>query len=260
MILNSKPYAIRLASCLIGIFSTFHVAHAQDSLARPVQEKSNYLKIEIFSIGASVDLASSGGNGDAALVGSRQHVALSSAFRLTHLFSQKLGWYGALKLDLLKEKKSSYYDGIPVGEVLMQLLYGGHTPAVAVEGGLVYRIEKGRWDIHPRLGFGYGMFLLDRDSDKSKKLENGVVQRNIYTQRASGALLSVGLSSHYFINRKSFLSFNIGLQQPLKSSYGQLNTFLNEVPAESRKYSSAGIGRDLNLSVGYGFTLGKRKF
>jgi len=259
MILNFKSYAIWLASSLIGIFSTFHVVKAQDSLARPMPEKANYVKIEIFSIGASVDLASSGGKANAELVGSRQNVAFSSNFRLTHLFSSKLGWYAALKLDLLKEKKSPYYDGIPVGEMLMQLFYGGYTPAVAAEGGLVYRIEKGRWDIHPRMGFGYGIFLLDRDSDKSKPLENGTVQRNVYTQRASGALLSLGLSSHYFINKRSFLSFNIGFQQPLKSSYGQLDTFLNDVPAESKRYSSAGIGRDLNFGVGYGFTIGKRK-
>ncbi|QBQ42940.1 hypothetical protein E2P86_18060 [Sphingobacterium psychroaquaticum] len=231
---------------------------AQDSVSHVESHKRNYVKVEIFSVGASADISGSKNHPDRELMGTRQDIALSSSIRINHLFSNKIGWYAGLKLDYLDEKSSAFYDAIPVGEILLRVFYGGFVPAYTVDAGLLYRTETKRWDIHPRVGFGYGLFLMDRDSDKSKTLEDGSKQRNIYTQRASGSLLNVGISSHYFVSRKSFISLNATLQQPLEKSYGELSTTIDEQPTVNRRYESAGIGRNLTLSVGYGFTIGKR--
>lgn len=231
---------------------------AQDSVSRVENYKRNYVKVEIFSVGASADLSGSKNHPDRELMGTRQDIALSSAIRINHLFSQKLGWYAGLKLDYLDEKSSAFYDAIPVGEILLRVFYGGFVPAYTVDAGLLYRIETKRWDIHPRVGFGYGLFLLDRDSDKSKKLEDGSNQRNIYKQRAASSLVNLGVSSHYFVSRKSFISLNATLQQPLGKSYGELSTTIDGQPTVNRRFESAGIGRNLTFSVGYGFTIGKR--
>lgn len=255
-----KHIIVTRSLCLLGLTTLLSFAQAQDSLSTGLLKKRNFVKLELVSFGASMDLSHTDSkNSDAGLLGSRQGLAFSSAFRLTHLFSQKLGWYTALKLDYLKEKRSEHYTDFPIGEILLRSLYGGFVPSYSLEGGLVYRIEKGRWDFHPRLGFGYGMYLLDRDSDKSQKQGDGTFLQTVYTQRASGALMNLGFTGHYFLGKKSFLALNIDFRQPLQESYGELTSSLNGGLEEHIKYSNATVGRALQLAVGYGFTLGKRK-
>lgn len=255
-----KNIVLKLSLGLLCLGPFIAGAQTQDSLTHNLDRKRNFVKLELVSFGASMDLSSrDAANTDAGLLGSRQAVAFSSAFRLTHLFSQKLGWYTALKLDYLKEKRSEHYKDFPIAEILLRTLYGGFVPSYSVEGGFVYRIEKGRWDLHPRLGFGYGMFLLDRDSDKSQKQADGNTVQTVYSQRASGTLLNLGFTGHYFLNKKSFLSFNLDFRQPLQKSYGELTSSVNGEVTAYRKYSNATVGRDLQLAVGYGFTIGRRK-
>lgn len=247
--------------CLI-LFGTCTFSQAQEDNFQRKDSNSNYLKFEFSGVGASINLAGRSSGADRNLLGDRSDIGYSATIlRVTHLFSDKLGWYGAFKIDLYKERKSPYYQASfmqDFGEGLGILFFGGHHPSGVYEGGLVYRVTRKKWDINPRIGFGYGSLLLDRDSDRSKKEEDGRVSRAVYKQRSASSLISMGVGAHYFFGKRSFIALNAALQQPLNKSYGELTTFIDDVQKENRKYSSSSIGREFNLSVGYGFRIGKR--
>lgn len=239
------------------IIYCFNKAQAQDN---SLQHK-NYVKVEFIPIGISADLSNKGSGTDRYLLGGRQDLAYSGVLRITHLFSKKIGWYAGLKMDFIKEEKSPYYNASfenEVGEFISKLFFGGYLPATIIDLGAVYRIEKNKWDIHPRIGFGYGFFIQDLESDKQNKLEDGSTIRNVYEQKSGSAVVNVGLTANYFFTKKSFVSLNTGFRQPLNKSYGQYSTFVDDVLIDDRMYKSSSLGRDFSLSVGYGFIIGKR--
>lgn len=254
-----KPIHNRYFYVLFSIIIVFfNTTNAQEKALKP----KNYVKLEFLPIGISADLSKKGSNLDNYLLGGRQDLAYSGSFRITHLFSTKIGWYAGLKMDLIKEEKSPYYNASfenEVGEFISKSFFGGYLPATIIDFGAVYRIEKNKWDIHPRMGFGYGFFIQDLDSDKQSKLENGTTIRNVYEQKSGSTVVNIGLTANYFFTKKSFVSLNTGLRQPLNKSYGQYSTFVDDILIEDRKYSSSSLGRDFNLSVGYGFIVGKHR-
>lgn len=251
--------------CVVFLYTYFSSSSlvAQDIAGQHEIKNSNYFKVEFAAVGASVNLAANKTGANANLLSSQSDVGIATTlFRVTHLFSPKLGWYAGVNMNLFKENKSPYYNASfsdIMGEFGMSLFYGGYVPSPLVDVGLVYRIEKNKWDINPRLGFGYGSVLLDRDSDKRQKLVDGSSERSLYKQRAAAAMLNLGIGANYFFGKRSFIAFNATIQQPLEKSYAELTLFTNDVKTDYKKYSSSSIGRDLNLTVGYGFIFGKRK-
>jgi len=252
---------ISIFSIVLFLFS--NSVHAQDSVFREIKTKSNYFKVEFSGIGASLNMERNSTNPNANLLSNSSDVGIATTLvRFTHLFSEQFGWYAGINMNLFKEQKSPYYNssfGDFIGELGLHAFYGGFTPKPMVEAGFVYRIEHNRWDIHPRIGFGYGNLLIDRDSDKKQKLTDGTIERAIYKQRSASSTVNFGVGTHYFFSKKSFIALNIALQQPLSKSYAELTKSINDVQTEYKKYSSSSSGRDLSLTVGYGFIIGKRK-
>lgn len=235
----------------------------QESNTPTIEKKSNYFKIEFAAVGASIDLSTSKSLVNANLLSSRADMGIATTFfRVTHLFSDKIGWYAAMDMNLFKERKSPYYQaafGDVVGDFGLSLFYGGFIPSPQIDAGIVYRIESKRWDINPRMGFGYGIILLDRDSEKIQSLTDGTIERTVYKQKSASTLLNLGVAAHYFFGKRSFIALNASFKQPLAKSSATLTLFKDDISSEYQKYSSASVGRDINLTVGYGILLGKRK-
>ena len=220
------------------------------------------VKFEFLLLGLEGNLAKKGSLGDERLLSERPNFAYTSALRVSHLFSDKFGWYAGLRMDYIDEKKSTYYNATvekKIGEFMGKLLFGGSLPSAMVDLGAIYRIEKNRWDIHPRIGLGFGYFIQDLDSDTKIILTNGTTNHSIYNQRSGSMALNMGLSAHYFFTKKSFLTLNADLRQPLNKSYASNTSYMDDKLIGERKESSISLGRDFNLAVGYGFMLGKRK-
>ena len=137
-----KPIHNRYFYVLFSIIIVFfNTTNAQEKALKP----KNYVKLEFLPIGISADLSKKGSNLDNYLLGGRQDLAYSGSFRITHLFSTKIGWYAGLKMDLIKEEKSPYYNASfenEVGEFISKLFFGGYLPATIIDFGAVYRIEK----------------------------------------------------------------------------------------------------------------------
>lgn len=248
---------------LLLSFLYFNSVQAQEDSLNRSFKKSNYLKIESFGSGGSLDLGGNGSNPDAELMSKRSALGFAGTIlRVTHLFSNKLGWYTTLEMDLIKEKRSPYYKASfndAIGDIMMGVFFGGLTPNIVLDVGMVYRIEKKNWDINPRLGLGYGTLLTDLDSDKSRKMEDGTTARTIYKQRSGNIILKTGIGAQYFFGKRSFVSFNVDIQQPLEKSYAELSVLIDDDISDYRKYSTARAGRNLSFGVGYGLVLGKRK-
>lgn len=254
-------YCYNYFSCFFLLVS-FIVVQAQEDNYHQQAKKSNYAKIELLTIGGSIDLSKSEPTSDFRLLSDRQDFALASGIRITHLFSDKFGWYAGVNIDYLKSQKSPYYQGSYkniIEEIITLIFFDKLFIGTALEAGGVYRIEKGRWDINPRLGFGHGYFIADLDSDKSRTLEDGRVFRGVYKQRSASTLMNVGVTANYFFTKKSFIVFNLGLQQPLGKSYAEYTTYMDDELIGSQRRTASIIGRNLNFNVGYGFTIGKRK-
>lgn len=240
----------------------FLSAQAQENIVNREKEKNKYLKLEVLGVGASVNFYSVNNKVNSNLLSGQSNIGLSSTIlRATHLFSPTLGWYAGINMNLFKEKKSPYYDatfGDVIGEFAMSLFYGGYIPSPIVDGGLVYRIQKSKWDINPRIGYGYGSVLFDRDSDKTKVNSEGSQERTVYKQRIGSSVLNLGIGANYFFGKRSFIALNTTFSQPLQKSYAELSVFKDDVQTEFRAFNSSSIGRNLNLTVGYGFFIGNR--
>lgn len=255
-----KPLHYLSILFLIFLFSTNFVQAQEDNLTSSFN-KNRYLKIEFSCLGGNIDLSGSGSD----LLGQRSVLGFAGSFlRVTHLFSNKWGWYAGTEMNLVKEKNSPYYNasfGDAVGEVMRRVLFGGFTPTVGADAGMVYRVEKKNWDINPRLGMGLGtLFLFDLESDKNKIQEDGTTERTMYKQRTGTNLfIKTGVSANYFYGKRSFVSLNLGIQQPLEKTYGELSVLIDDTQKEFKKYSSRKPGRDLSITIGYGLVLGKRK-
>lgn len=218
-----------------------------------------------MALGTSFDLSGSSSNPYADLLGSRQKVAFMQKFRLTHLFSKKVGWYGDVQLDFYRDRRSAYledfnYDNpfvgllLSIGEGLGEAFRAIHPSAGA---GLVYRIEHGRWKIHPELGVGYGVHLSSRNKSKTTTGDDGIEYSATYRQQGHSLYMNAGISANYFISRRCFFVLNAGFRQPLQKSYAELTTSADGVEVEKLYYETSRIGKTLNLSLGFGFTVGR---
>lgn len=136
-----KPLHYLSILFLIFLFSTNFVQAQEDNLTSSFN-KNRYLKIEFSCLGGNIDLSGSGSD----LLGQRSVLGFAGSFlRVTHLFSNKWGWYAGTEMNLVKEKNSPYYNasfGDAVGEVMRRVLFGGFTPTVGADAGMVYRVEK----------------------------------------------------------------------------------------------------------------------
>ena len=215
--------------------------------------------------GTSFDLSGSSSNPYADLLGSRQKVAFMQKFRLTHLFSKKIGWYADVQFDFYRDRRSRYLDDfayddpfialfLSIGEGLGEAFRAIHPSAGA---GLVYRIEYGRWKIHPEIGIGYGVHLSGRNKSKATTDQDGMEYGATYRQQGHSLYMNTGVSANYFISRRCFFVLNAGFRQPLQKSHAELTTFTNGIEVEKRYYETSRIGRTLNLSLGFGFTVGR---
>ncbi len=217
--------------------------------------------------GTSFDLSGSSSNPYADLLGSRQKVAFMHKFRLTHLFSKKVGWYADVQFDFYRDRRSGYLDDfdyddpfiglfLSIGEGLGEAFRAIHPSAGA---GLMYRIEYGRWKIHPELGVGYGVHLSGRNKSKTSTDRDGIEYSATYRQQGHSLYMNAGVSANYFISRRCFFVFNAGFRQPLQKSHAELTTFTDGIEVEKRYYETSRIGRTLNLSLGFGFTVGRHR-
>src|SRR5690606_32620088 len=128
----------------------------------------------------------------------------------------------------------------------------------SIETGLVYRLERKRWNLHPGIGVGYSTYLPDRIRKRTRTDQNGTVQEVFYNQDASMLTINAGFSAHYFVTPRGFITLNVHFQQPLQSSSAELSRTSDGVETYRRAHRTAGIGRNATLGVGYGFIFARK--
>jgi hypothetical protein len=214
--------------------------------------------------GANFDLSGSSSNPNSELLGSRPSAVMMAKYRLTYLFSKKVGWYADTQFNVYSDRQSSYHNNLMPDNIIMVLLesitevfpevFLSFHPSLGT--GLVYRIEHGRWKIHPEVGVGYGIYLHSREKSKTTMYDN-VEHGLTYKQEASSWYMDVGVSANYFITRRCFFVLNAGFKQPLQKSHAELIHTEDGVEVDRLYYETSRVGRSLNVGLGFGFTLGK---
>lgn len=239
-------------------------AYAQDAKRAVLPDDRRWLLT--IAAGTNIDLSGSSANPYSELLGSRPEAVAMVKYRLTHLASRKIGWYADIQFNLHYDRRSEYLQSLAAEGIfagLIEAFVEGFGEMFAfmhpsLGGGLVYRIEHGRWKIHPEAGLGYGVYLFNRE--KSKTIEKYDIEHHAtYKQRASSWYMDVGLSANYFVTRRCFFALNAGFRQPLQRSYAEFVRTENNVEVERLRYETSRIGRSLNLSLGFGFTVGKKR-
>jgi len=210
-----------------------------------------------ITAGANIDLIRSGSVPESGLLGSKPEVVPALGIRLTRLFSDKIGWYTSLHINLFKSKKSEYSPSSIGGEVVEAfvdaLLFPFTRIAPALDAGIIYRFERDRWKIHPGVGLGYMYYLPDSESSKTFMI-NDSEQSVSYRQHAAPLFLNVGLSVRHLLSRRGSLVADINFQQPLQNSHAELISHINGIETERKSYRTSTAGRNINFSLGYGIT------
>ncbi len=240
-------------------------SYAQDIETKTFRPNNPYDKYWQFNFttGANIDLIHSGSDPNSKLLSTRPTVAPMLGFRVTHLFSKKIGWNASLQMNFYKEKKSEYFGSGIIGDVIEEFFNKTFWPVSILhpsfDVGIVYRIEQNRWNIYPTIGFGYMNYLLDTESTKSNTNVDGIQNSIIYKQYPSSLLfLNFGISANYYITERSFFVLNANFQQPLQKSHAELINITNKMETNKMSYQTTTAGRNLNIGIGFGFRFGEK--
>lgn len=205
----------------------------------------------------------SSSNPNSILLSTRPDVVPMFNFRVTHLFSKKIGWYANVQMLFYKEKKSAFFDSNKLSEAIDDFFDALFRPVARLhpsfEAGLVYRIEKNRWKVHPSIGLAYGAYLSEHTSSSSTTSGGQVKEGFSYKQPISPFYLGLGVSTNYFVSKRSYLSLKVNFQQPLGKTSAEFIQIEDGVETKNMSYKTSTAGRNLNLSLGYGFTFGKNR-
>ncbi len=211
-----------------------------------------------ITAGANIDLIYPGVAPGSELFDSKPKVVPMTGFRLTYLFSDIIGGYARVQLNLYKTKKSTYNPSgiVSIIEDIIQRLVEVYMPAVpkihsALDVGIIGRFEQDKWSIHPGIGLGYMTYLPNRESSRSFK-QDGIIYTESYSQRASFHFLNFGLSTRYLLFDGGALLLDINFQQPLQKSFAELSVCADHL-IKREFYQTSTAGRNLNISIGYSF-------
>ena len=240
--------------------STLMISHAYAQSIDAVSTSKSRFKLD-FTIGPNFDISPSSGLRNQDIFGSRPEVSPFLGVRATHLFSNKVGWYAGINLNYYKEIKPTGYT--PTGletffDDFGNALFGPISyvkPSVNL--GVLYRIESANWSIHPSLGIGHDSYLGDKSRSRSKTNEDGQKYELTYDRRSSLFTAHLGLSTNYYVSRKSYFALNASFHQPIQAATAQLVETTDGTEISRTDFRSNKVGRSIFLGVGFGFALGK---
>lgn len=252
----------KLLTLLLLCASTSIFAQYSYYAERQYKPYDKYWQVD-FAFGSDFDLTYTGSRENASVLSTRPTAAPFLNFRSTHLFSKKVGWYANVQLSLYYQESAELFEiptsiiddfFIGLGEGLSEAF---SLPHPALDAGFVYRIETGRFRIHPSIGLGVNGHMYNSTKERSAT-KNNVTYTVKYKQDASYLFAGLGVTASYDISNKSYLLFRANYRQPLQKTKARMIYLQDDVEKENIYYESWTPGRNLNLSLGYGFRFGKR--
>jgi len=250
---NYLKYCILLA---VLYFATPNPLASQE-LGVNEDRPEKYFKMD-FSIGPNFDLMGARNSPEAQLLAERPAVVPTFAFRTTHLFSDKWGWFAGIRLDMSNDKSSEYMQNKVLHDFMQELFKPIFFMKYGAEAGLLYRIEAARWTLHPGAGLGFASYVHAQQSTRSRSV-NAQKEDWSYQQKASFISLNLGLAANYFVSRRGYFMLVINYQNPLSKSSASYLHRQNGTVLENLSYSTIKAGRNMHLGLGYGFILGSKK-
>jgi len=175
--------------------------------------------------------------------------------KMTHLFSQKLGWYFDWQMNFYKEKfPNDSRPDLPVVADLSLKALENIKPCMGI--GMLYRIENNRWRFHPHIGLAYEYYL--GEADNKGRISSKHTKVSVYKRDVNKWTANLGLTMNYYISPTTFLIFNATYHQPLQKSYARYTYTIDGVEQERKDYSVSSAGRNITTDIGIGFSVWKR--
>jgi len=230
-------------------FSLFSYGQQMNSGNYHLNGQNSKFLLDLMA-GANFDLISSGSPPGSKLFESKPMIVPLAGFRFTYLFAEKFGGYARFHANFYTTTKSEYNPS-GIADIVMDIIKK-LVDINVLDIGIIYRFELNKWSIHPGMGIGYMTYLPDKESSKSLK-EDGVRYNVSYRQHASSIFLNFGLSTRYLISSSGALFLDINFQQPIQKSFAELVVHRDQKEHERKLYETSTAGRNLNISLGYGF-------
>lgn len=239
-------------------FSLFSYGQQMNSGNYHLNGQNSKFLLDLMA-GANFDLISPGSPPGSKLFESKPKIVPLAGFRFTYLFAEKFGGYARFHANLYSTEKSEYNPS-GIADIVIDIikkLVDVSIPMVtkiypAFDIGIIYRFEQNKWSIHPGVGIGYMTYLFDKESSKSVK-EDGVRYNVSYRQHASSIFLNFGLSTRYRLFNSGALFLDVNFQQPIQKSFAELVIHGDQTVHERKVYETSTAGRNINISLGYGF-------
>lgn len=193
------------------------------------------------------------------LLSTRPSLGGQQRFRVHHAFSKKWIWYAGYGANYYSNDRPKILDPIQIGihkEEVIEGLFGKfETLKLTLDGGIMYRIKTGRWEILPKLGLGYTVNDWGRDREINLK-EDGVKLH----YRMKGALPSVqaGLNSNLWLFPKGYLFMGLNAEHPLQKAWGKATYTKGDEEISKQQLRSSRFGQNLNIELGYAFVFGRK--
>lgn len=217
--------------------------------------------------GVNLDLAHRTSDNIPSLLTDRKVAAPLIDIRLMHLFAPKWGWYFSFVYKWVdkrqNEKIENQYALFKDKYYIESYDWGPNDINSTIHGdvGVVYRIEKGKWALYPRIGIGvndqYGhdihSYLKEKGNNKLYEINFGPSEEESFET----VNLAFGLNANYKISKKFKLFLDISYLQPFTSITGEFcmkDQFTKEI-VEYKSGSNSTLGRELNISMGVSLSL-----
>lgn len=260
---------IHLLVVLLFTVCVVPVSQAQESLfLKDPSTKNKLLQLDL-DVGTNFDLAYRGKGNMLTAMSDKKVVIPVINLRLQHFFSRKWGWYFNVHLGIPKKYERDCYaelaHALEAEYYINNLLWDKQEPDVnaGVDIGVVYRIETSRWAFYPRFGIGTSdvprqgvhVELKKKGGNEMYRIDYQVGDDDYGDDVLDPFILSAGVTANYKLSRYCFLLLNVSYTQPLGrfTCHEYVTDLYTNEKVERGAYKSSTLGRDLNVSVGFGF-------
>lgn len=264
----NKVYIMLL---LFGICAT---TQAQDSLSVSMQKKINKtVQIDLF-YGPNIDLSHRPEGNLLSTFTDRKRTVPAIGIRILHFPSKRWGWYFDLRMkiagknadrsqEIYRPFEPDYYINENNRYSYPSEYSGVDQTNTNFNLGVAYRIENKKWAFYPKLGLGTNCYTFRPINAQLKGKGNNelyaitVLLPDPYDETINIFTATLGISANYKLSKHCYLLADISYVQPLKSVH--IDYILKDLYTgqEIRKqtYRSSTLGRDLSVSIGFGFPI-----
>jgi len=193
------------------------------------------------------------------LLSKRPSLGGQQRFRVHHAFSKKWLWYAGYGANYYSNDRPEILNPAQIGiykEDIIEGFFGKfESLKLTLDGGIMYRIKTGRWEILPKLGLGYTVNDWGRNREINLEDEDSKLH---YQMKGALPNMHLGLNINLWLFPKGYLFIGVDAEQPLQKAWGEAIYTKGDEEVSRNKVRSSRFGQNFNVELGYAFIFGRR--